>query len=715
MTQTKPVFNVYYQPGEEPVFCYRSGLAVFEESLTHGVLVSRGWNASGYPLNVLPNCVTRIEHNAFPEPSSFHVELDGRSLDYNLQLADFRVEEFEDHALATLVLDSGILPVRLTLTTLLDGTQMMTRTLTIENRSDHPLAVSRLSPLAGGLEVMDRGSMTHLDNTEKLYSLGYFEDALWGREGAFGWHDVVPGTFSVDGRYRRERYRHPMILLRNNIMGQITFVQLGYSGGYRFHVDLDATPERERSLISLEAELDSVRPLLVLAPGESYTAPELHIGQIMGDLDDAVCEMHDHIRRSVLNRPEADPSALYVGAGMGAEHDMLVPTTFSYMKQFADMGAEIFIIDAGWACPPDRRINWAGYNGTNHPNPERYPNGIGEVRDECHKLGMKFGLWVEIERLGELCDAYREHPEWRASNLFGNQMRGFLDLTRPDAFAWAESELERIITEYELDFLRVDYNFSSREYFGLRDVVPGNTECLAQRNFDAAYRLYGNLKKRFPNMIFENCAGGGGRTDLGQMKAFNHTWVSDWQRAPLSVTITNGMTMALPPERVDRLFAGMFSHVYGTLDLQMRVTMLNHMSLNVVAPAGTQPNPAQMEFVRHSVQLYKDFIRPFLPQCRVYHHTPETRKCLEEGFCILEVASRERDRAAITAYTLSGAVRTEYTIIPRGVDPSRRYRVTLDNSRSSFELPGHELTSSGVHVHIPTSLASELILIEAID
>lgn len=715
MKQTKPAFSVFYQPGEEPTFCYRSGLMVYEESLCHGVLVSRGWNAAGYPLNVLTNCPTRIKPEAFQEPSAFHVELDGQSLDYDLRFVDFSVEEAEDHLVASLVLDSNILPVRLTLKTLLDGTQMMTRTLTVENASDRALSLSRLSPLAGGLEIMERRDLTRQDDVEKLYSFGYFEDTAWGREGAFGWHDVVPGTFSVEGRYNRERYRHPLVFLRNNILGQITFAQLGFSGGYRFSVDFDASPERGGSKIGLEAELISVKPLLVLAPGESYTSPELLVGQVIGDLDDAVNEMHDHIRRSVLNVPEADPTALLVGAGMGAEHDMLVPTTKAFMKQFAEMGAEIFIIDAGWACPPRPGIDWMGCNGINHPDAERYPNGIEEVIDECHRLGMKFALWVEIERLGSLCDAYKEHPDWRARDIFGNPMKGFLDLTNPEAFAWAEEELARIITEYRMDLLRVDYNFSAREYFGLREVVPGKAECLTLRHFDAVYRLYGNLKKRFPHVIFENCAGGGGRTDLGIMKAFNHTWVSDWQRAPLSVTITNGMTMALPPERVDRLFAGMGCHAYGSLDLQMRNTMLTHMSLNVIAPAATEPNPQQMEFVRHSVQLYKDFIRPFLPQARVYHHTPEMRKTMEEGYSVLEVAARERDRAAIAAFNLTGATRTDYTVIPRGVDPSHRYRVMLDNSRTSFEVSGYELLNTGVRIHIPSALSSELILIEAID
>ena len=52
--------NVYYIPGEEPVFCYRSGLTVYEEIFSHGRLTVSGWNAAGYPMNVLGSNVCNI-------------------------------------------------------------------------------------------------------------------------------------------------------------------------------------------------------------------------------------------------------------------------------------------------------------------------------------------------------------------------------------------------------------------------------------------------------------------------------------------------------------------------------------------------------------------------------------------------------------------------------------------------------------------------------
>ena len=272
-----------------------------------------------------------------------------------------------------------------------------------------------------------------------------------------------------------------------------------------------------------------------------------------------------------------------------------------------------------------------------------------------------------------------------------------INMADPVVAKWAEDELARIITEYHLDLLRVDYNINVDSMFNMGDCGSGIKECLVTRNITAVYKMYQRLKERFPDVIFENCAGGGGRTDLGMMKAFNHTWVSDWQKMPRSVAITNGMTMALPPERVDRLFAGMECHKTGSLDAHMRNTMLGHMSLNVISPASAQINTVQMEFVRHSVKVYKEFIRPMLNDCRVYHHTPKITDC-----AVMEISSGSK--GALTAFALKG--QKTLTLTPKGMSRSKKYLVTLDNTGDSFEING----GTPISVLLNASYTSELIL-----
>ncbi len=708
-------YDIYYQPGNEPVFCYRTGLAVYEEKLVNGALVSCGYNASGYPLNVLSGYPSRLDHTDFHEPFAFNIEIDGQSIDYCLKFVDFTTNKNDNNIEGILTLDSEIKPVRLKIHTILDGSQMFSRFIEIENLSDNTLNLSRLSLLSGGIEEMNNERFNYTGELDKIYSLGYFDNCTWGNEGDFAWHDLPACAVSIDSRFNRDRFRHPLIFIRNNVTGVMYFSQIGWSAGCRFTVDFNAFTTRNENYLSFKAEITSHKPMTVILPHENFETPQVHMGVVFGGLDDAVNEMHDHIRKSVLTMKETDPTPCHVFSGMGAEHDMSVETTKSFIRQFAQMGAEAFTVDAGWVCPVTQgNINWGGYNGLNVPDPDRYPNGIAEIVDYCHSQGLKFALWMDIETFGELTDLREKHPDWMTGDIYGNSSGGALDLTLPHVAQWAEDELARVIEEYKIDILRVDHNFSFNDYFAVRDLGTDIKECLSIRRFKAVYRMYENLKKRFPDVIFENCAGGGGRTDLGIMKYFNHTWVSDCQRAPRSVVITNGMTLALPPERVDRLSSGMGCHESGSLDFQMRNTMLTHMTLNTIAPAEAQLNPIQMEFVKHCTDIHKNFIRKFLPVSKIYHHTPETKEMYKKGYCAIEVSSPDKQQGAIGVFTMANTSKSDYIIAPKGIDEGVTYEVMLDNSGSKFIINGYELKAKGIPVSISTSLSSELILYKAL-
>ena len=711
VTVSGKFFDVYHKSGDVPNFCYRSGMMVYEEKFYNGALISCGYNASGYPLDVLSNFPSHIDKRHYTEPYSFNIEIDGRSVDYGLTLKDFKVDKADNSAHAVITLDSSEMPVRLYVHTILDGSQMFTRYIEIENLSDKPLCLSRLSLISGGVEDMDVERLTSSRDVNEVYSYGCFGDDRWGREGEFEWRSLNTETTCIDTRYNRDRFRHPVVFLKNNLMGTIMFAQIAWSGGCRFTFDYNAKAENASSHLAFKAEVLSHNPMYVIAAGEKFRTPEVHIGLVHGGLDEAVNEMHSHIRRSVFGDA---PVSLLVGAGMGAEHDMSVETSKRFIDNLAEMGAEVFIVDAGWACPPDLETHWGEYNGINVADAGRYPNGLEEIVDYCHSKGLKFGLWADIDSLGRLVPIYDEHPEYRSKNTLDERSGNFVDYSRDETVKWAEDNLTRIIRDYKIDLLRIDCNVDYRDYFGVRDTGYGIKECTSIRHFNAVYGIFSRLKARFPDVVFENCAGGGGRTDLGMMKSFNHTWVSDCQCAPHSVYITNGMTMALPPERVDRLFAGMGCHSFGSFDLHMRNTMLTHMSLNVISPAAAQMNTQQLEFVRHSTDVYKNFIRGFLPCSKVYHHTPDTLCAEKCGFVALEVSAEDKSKGAAAVFSLPLASADRYRLCLKGADISRMYSVTFDNSGATFEISGAELVQCGVEVFIPSQMASELVLYEAL-
>jgi len=102
-----------------------------------------------------------------------------------------------------------------------------------------------------------------------------------------------------------------------------------------------------------------------------------------------------------------------------------------------------------------------------------------------------------------------------------------------------------LIEEYKIDLFRLDHNVSAVDSMCCNECC-GYLENTFARYYENVYGMYRQLRERYPKVIFENCAGGGGRTDLGMTAGFTHTWVTDWQLHPNAFRITNGMAMALP-------------------------------------------------------------------------------------------------------------------------------------------------------------------------
>jgi alpha-galactosidase len=694
-----------------PTVSYRSGLCVYEESLMHGRFVGRGWNGAGF---VGPEA-ERFDPATHPTPQAFWIELDGQLLASHWEWGGLRQEARDGALLAVVELRHAVRPVTVRVHTLLDGTPVLTRWVEIVNRADREAALSAAFAWSGVLQSIASEDVRQAAATGELYSLGYMEDSRWGNEGAFAWHALPPAAYRVDGRYRRGRHRHPMFVLRNEATGEHFIGQLAWSGGYAFEFDLDPDWRAEGQSTRLVTRLffragpDAPAPLRVLAPGETVATPEMHVGLVFGDLDAAVQAMHDHLRRSVL-----PPPAGLVESGVGPEQEITPEVVLHEMEVAASCGAELFFIDASWYSAPTS--TWHATVGDWRVG-TRFPEGLGPFRARAHALGMKFGLWMEPERLGRESRVAAERPEWLLRRYDGLPTRGDLDLLQPEAAAWMEEQIVGVIADHDLDFFRLDYNVGDPGAgAGFQSVRSGFVENSYWRYYEVLYAMFARLRVRFPHVIFENCASGGGRTDVAMVRHFSHTWVTDWQIAPRSFSITNGMTMALPPEHVDRLFGmGQSGHLRGDVDFQARLCILAHPTLAWIQPIGSRPNPEQLARVRHAVDLYKSLVRPIHRESVIFHHTPTASGRDPHGWGAIELASRDSSRAIAGVFRLSGPTEDEYLLRPRGLDVSRRYRLTSDNADRTAIVDGFVLATQGVPIRLGGALTSELLLFEAAD
>lgn len=717
--QDQPFMDVIYQKDPCHSICYRSGLMVYEEALVEGIFIASAWNGSGFPLAVVDNPEpTRLKLDQFPAPQAFLVDMDGQPLVSHWEW-DGIEQERDDKGLHVMIrLKHKVRPVTVIIHTTLDGTPILKRSIEIINTGNQIAAISQLAPMSGPVAGTSRWT-DYVGNKASPYLLGYMEQTNWGKEGSFQWHRLPNAGYRVSGRYLRERHRHPMFVLKNEATGEIHICQFAWSGGYSFAFDLDthSGSAGQPALLSFSVSVDAPGTIRTVSPGESVMSPEVHIGMLFGGLDDAINAMHEHVRKSVI-RPQARGRGCWVEAGVGPENDMSEENTLRLVEEAASLGAEVFFLDAGWYTPPGKEgAEWHPRAGDWYPDPARYQNGLTTIRDRVKSKGMLFGLWMDSERIGSLSQAAKDHPDWIASNYTGRSTQGkgdLLDLTNPAAASWMENQIARVLEDYQLDFYRLDYNLSGRDAVCCT-VRNGYVEDNYLRYYDALYRIYDRLRDRFPTVIFEACAGGGGRTDLGLVSRFCHTWVTDWPHSPRSFMITNGMTMALPPEHVDRLIAGQ-GLISGSLDFQMRQLLFVRFTIGPgLHPKGSSMNLKQTAFIRHSIDLYKQFIRPFMPESRIFHHTPVFAGIEPDGWGILELSSVDSTRGILGVFQLANPQEAQTIICLRGVDVSKQYRVTWDNSRRTAILDGSALAGEGVRIRLEGPCTSELLLYESID
>jgi alpha-galactosidase len=155
----------------------------------------------------------------------------------------------------------------------------------------------------------------------------------------------------------------------------------------------------------------------------------------------------------------------------------------------ASIGADTFVIDAGWNGPAPN-IWWKNAGDWNAGT--WLHNDLNLVRNYAKEKGMMFGLWVEIESVGSAVSLRKEHPDWiltRNGEPVANGRQ--LDFANPEVAAWAEKEIARIITKYDLDIFRIDYNNSVEE--GGNRTKDGFLENTQWRHVEALYSIFDHL------------------------------------------------------------------------------------------------------------------------------------------------------------------------------------------------------------------------------
>ncbi|MEV5613125.1 alpha-galactosidase [Streptomyces sp. NPDC052225] len=277
----------------------------------------------------------------------------------------------------------------------------------------------------------------------------------------------------------------------------------------------------------------------LLVPGREFTTEWAALA-LGCDVEDAVGALTAY--RRAVRRPHPDHTTLpivfndYMNTLMG---DPTTEKLLPLIDAAAEVGAEYFCIDSGWY---DDAPGWWDGVGAWQPAHLRFPDGgIRRVLDHIRLRGMVPGLWLEPEVVGVRSEMARTLPDEAFVRLDGVRVtehgRHQLDLRHPAARAHLDATVDRIVGDWGVGYLKLDYNIT---------VSPGGP--LLGHGRAWLDFLRGALD-RYPRLVIENCASGGMRMDGASLAVTQVQSTSDQQDLLRYPPIAAAAPTVVPPEQ----------------------------------------------------------------------------------------------------------------------------------------------------------------------
>lgn len=281
--------------------------------------------------------------------------------------------------------------------------------------------------------------------------------------------------------------------------------------------------------------------------GEQFVTPQAALCYSSEGLGGMSRAYHDFFREYVVN-----PAKVYarrpivVNNWEATYYNFDNEKLFAIIDEAAKLGVDTFVLDDGWF---RKRNDDMSDLGDWFVNETKLNGGLKTVIDRCKEKGLKFGLWFEPEMVSEDSDLYRAHPDWAIKKegvppcRSRNQL--VLDFSRKEVVDYVYDVVAKILRENEISYVKWDKNRDITENYTSSLPADRQGEFL-HRYMLGVYDLAERLTSAFPNVLFEGCAGGGGRFDGGMLYYFPQIWTSDDTDALERTKIQWGTSMCYP-------------------------------------------------------------------------------------------------------------------------------------------------------------------------
>ncbi len=385
-----------------------------------------------------------------------------------------------------------------------------------------------------------------LDLPDSGYDMIQFSGA-WARERYPKTRRLEQGIQSVGSIRGNSSHNHnPFMILKrptaDEFQGEAIGFSLIYSGNFLAQVEVD-TYDTARVLLGIHPHCFDWK----LDPSEEFQTPEavmVYTDQGLNHLSQTFHRLYqkrlargywrDRVRPILINNWEA------------TYFDFTEDKLVEIAEKARECGVELFVLDDGWF---GKRCGEQAGLGDWVANPDRLKNGVTGLARRIEDLGMKFGLWFEPEMVNQDSDLYREHPDWIIQTPGRRNSHGryqyVLDFSRKEVVDRIYEMMDKILSEAKVSYIKWDMNRSITECYSAA-LPPDRQGEVYHRYILGVYDLYERLTSKFPQILFESCASGGGRFDPGMLYYAPQCWTSDDTDAVERIKIQYGTSYGYP-------------------------------------------------------------------------------------------------------------------------------------------------------------------------
>lgn len=522
----------------------------------------------------------------------------------------------------------------------------------------------------------------------------------WARERGIQTHPVMRGKQSVGSvRGESSHQEHPFMAWKKSTTteetGEIYAMNFVYSGNFLAQIEAN--------------QFGSIRAMMGIHPdnfcwkleaGESFQAPEVICMYSAQGIGGMTRNFHDLYREHLIRGVYKDKKRpILINNWEATYFEFDTQKLLEIARQASELGIEMLVMDDGWF---GRRDDDNSSLGDWHVNESKLKGGLKYLVDEVNKLGMKFGIWVEPEMISPDSDLYRAHPDWaiqipgRTGSLARNQY--VLDLTRKEVRDHIYEQIAAVLHSANIEYVKWDMNrqLSDLGSYGLPADRQGE---LLHRQVLALYEMQDRLTTDFPDLLLENCSGGGARFDPGMLYYSPQIWCSDDADAVERLSIQAGTALIYPLSTMGAHVADCPNHTVGRVTpfetrgyVALAGTFGYELDVTKIPEADRNMIPGQVAMYHK----YNDLVRQGDYYRIAYYAQNHYYDCYE-------VVAKDKSEALLTYIQVLNMpnVHSRRIHIP-GLDPERTY--VIQNQEDWPEMEQTEYRGDTLHyagINIP--------------